>query len=147
MRIHQATVADVGTLTPLFDGYRQFYGKASEPERCEFFLRERLFRGESVVFVASVEGQAAGFTQLYPQFSSVNTGRVWHLNDLFVGPAFRRHGVGKALMLHAIAFAKQDGALRLTLETQVSNAPARALYESLGMSVGNEFVKYALKFE
>jgi ribosomal protein S18 acetylase RimI-like enzyme len=147
MPIHLATLADVAALTPLFDGYRQFYGKSSDRARCEHFLRERLFRGESIIFLATHAGSAAGFTQLYPQFSSVNTGRVWHLNDLFVAPEFRRHGIGKALMLHAIGFAKQDGALRLTLETQATNVPARALYERLGMAVGNEFVKYALKFE
>ena len=147
MKIQQATIADVNSLATLFDGYRQFYGKSSEPERCAFFLHERLFRGESTVFFASINNTPAGFTQLYPQFSSVNTGRVWHLNDLFVAPAHRRHGVGKALMLHAIAFAKQDGALRLTLETHVGNASARALYESLGMTLGTEFVKYAIKFE
>jgi len=147
MKIQQATIADVNSLATLFDGYRQFYGKSSEPERCAFFLHERLFRGESIVFFASINNTPAGFTQLYPQFSSVNTGRVWHLNDLFVAPAHRRHGVGKALMLHAVAFAKQDGALRLTLETHVGNASARALYESLGMMLGTEFVKYAIKFE
>jgi ribosomal protein S18 acetylase RimI-like enzyme len=144
--ITRASIADVTVLVPLFDGYRQFYGKKSEPDRCEFFLRERLFRGESVIFLARTNDMASGFTQLYPTFSSVNVGRIWHLNDLFVAPQARRLGVGRALMLHAVAFARQDGALRLTLETQVGNAQARALYEKLGMTLGTEFVKYALPF-
>lgn len=145
--ISRATPADLPVLTPLFDGYRRFYGKSSHPERCEEFLRERLTRGESVIFLARVEGAPAGMAQLYPTFTSVGLARIWHLNDLFVDPALRRRGVAKALMLHAVAFAKQDGAARLTLETQTTNKEARALYEKLGMLLGTDFVKYGMKFD
>jgi ribosomal protein S18 acetylase RimI-like enzyme len=149
LRIERATVADAAALAPLFDGYRQFYGKPSDIDRAHWFLTERLSRQESVVFGASVSQLHgfAGFVQLYPIFSSVSTGRVWHLNDLFVRVDARRLGIAKALMLHAIAFARQDGAVRLTLETAVDNAPARALYESLGMTLGSTFVKYALPMD
>jgi ribosomal protein S18 acetylase RimI-like enzyme len=147
--ISRATMADAQAIAPLFDGYRQFYGKQSDLDRAHWFISERLLRGESIIFVASVAQVHgfAGFTQLYPTFTSVNTARIWHLNDLFVAPNARRLGVAKALMLHAIAFARQDGALRLTLETAADNAPARALYESLGMTLGTTFVKYALAME
>jgi ribosomal protein S18 acetylase RimI-like enzyme len=142
-------MADAQAIAPLFDGYRQFYGKQSDLDRAQWFISERMLRGESVIFVASVAQVhgLAGFTQLYPTFTSVNTARIWHLNDLFVAPSARRLGVARALMLHAIAFARQDGALRLTLETAADNAPARALYESLGMTLGTTFVKYALAME
>lgn len=147
--IHQARPDDAPALAPLFDAYRQFYAMPSDPARAEVFLRERLTRAECVVFLARAAPKAgpAGFTLLYPHFTSVGTGRVWHLNDLFVAPPHRRAGLGRALMLHAIAFARQDGALRLTLETQANNTAARALYERLGMTLGNEFVKYALRFD
>ena len=100
-----------------------------------------------MVFIGRFGDAAAGFTQLYPTFTSVGMARVWHLNDLFVAEGFRRRGAAKALMLHAIAFARGDGAMRVTLETQVENASARALYESLGMTLGTKFVKYAIGFE
>lgn len=149
--IARARAEDAPIIAPLFAAYRAFYGRpADEVARAEVFVRERLTRTEAVVFLARTQGMppstAAGFTLLYPQFSSVATARVWHLNDLFVDPAQRRGGVAKALMLHAIAFARQDGAVRLTLETQAHNAAARALYESLGMTLGTEFVKYAITF-
>jgi ribosomal protein S18 acetylase RimI-like enzyme len=147
--VFQATMADAQAIAPLFDGYRQFYGKASDLPRAHWFISERLSRGESVILVASlpqVQG-LVGFTQLYPIFTSVNTGRIWHLNDLFVLPSSRRLGVAKALMQQTIAFARQDGAVRLTLETAVDNAPARALYENLGMTLGTTFVKYAIAMD
>lgn len=146
--ITRATLDDATLIAPLFAAYREFYKKPDgDSVRCEVFLRERIAKQESVIFVARQGGVVAGFTQLYPIFTSVGLARVWHLNDLFVSPDHRRHGIAKALMLHAIAFAKQDGAARLTLETQVDNAFARALYEKLGMTLGTEFVKYALKFD
>lgn len=147
--IERATAANVGAVAPLFAAYREFYGKPDgDTERCGVFLHERLARGESIVFVARASGHAtpAGFAQLYPIFTSVGLARVWHLNDLFVAAGHRRAGVAKALVQHCIAFARQDGAARLTLETQANNAPARALYEKLGFVLGTEFVKYAVKF-
>ncbi len=156
--ITRATVSDVPAIAPLFASYREFYKKPDgDPARCEVFLHDRLTRNESIVFVAlpgrghsapaNVPQPISGFAQLYPTFISVGLARVWHLNDLFVAPTFRRHGVALALVQHCIAFARQDGAARLTLETQVNNAAARALYEKLGFVLGTEFVKYAVKFE
>lgn len=157
--ISRAGVEDVHLISPLFAAYREFYGKEKgDAARCGVFMRDRIARGESVVFLARVpsasavsdpgspESSVAGFAQLYPIFTSVGLARVWHLNDLFVAPAHRRAGVAKALVQHCVAFARQDGAARLTLETQHDNAPARALYEKLGFVLGTEFVKYAVKF-
>ncbi len=139
---------DVPAIAPLFAEYREFYGKAhGDSVRCEVFLRERIERNQSVILVARSGGVAAGFAQMYPTFTSVGLARVWHLNDLYVGPELRRCGIGKALTLACIAFARQDGAARLTLETQETNASARALYERLGMTLGTEFVKYAIRFD
>lgn len=146
--ITRATLTDAPLIAPLLAAYREFYKKPDgDSVRCEVFLRERISKNESAIFVARQSNVVAGFTQLYPIFTSVGLARVWHLNDLFVAPEFRRNGVAKALMLHAIAFAKQDGAARLTLETQVDNTSARSLYEKLGMTLGTELVKYALKFD
>jgi ribosomal protein S18 acetylase RimI-like enzyme len=152
MSISRATTDDAPLIAPLFAAYREFYAKPDgDSVRCEVFLRERLSKRESVVFLARVprDGRAvvAGFAQLYPTYTSVGLARVWHMNDLFVLPEFRRRGVAKALTLHAIAFARQDGAARFTLETQHHNAGARALYEHLGMTLGSEFVKYAMRFD
>ena len=74
----------------------------------------------------------AGFTQLYPIFSSVRTARTWLLNDLFVAEHARRGGVARALLNAAAEFGRSEGAAGLVLETTVDNAPARALYRAAG---------------
>ncbi|KAF0699599.1 Aste57867_9850 [Aphanomyces stellatus] len=140
IRVLQASVADVARIAPLFDAYRVFYKQPSDLERAASFVEARLSRAESVVFLASnAQGEDVGFVQLFPSFSSVSTQRLWILNDLFVSPAARRHGVAKALMNRARDFAKTDGAKGLALETDADNVHGQALYESLGYVKGTSF--------
>jgi GNAT superfamily N-acetyltransferase len=130
--IRRATLDDLEVVVPLFDGYRRFYRRASDPNGAREFLRERLARDESVILLATHAGRAAGFTQLYPMFSSVRMARLWILNDLFVAEHARRTGVARALLDAAADFARNDGAAGLMLETAADNAPARALYRAAG---------------
>lgn len=130
--VSRAAHDDLDALVPLFDAYRVFYGQPSDPDAARAFLGARLQHDESVVFIARENGMPAGFTQLYPAFSSVAARRLWILNDLFVVPAARKHGVARALMDTARAFAASSGAVRITLETARDNRAAQALYESLG---------------
>ncbi|MEO5963171.1 MAG: GNAT family N-acetyltransferase [Thermomonas sp.] len=132
---HRAGPADLDALVPLFDAYRQFYGQPSDLERAREWLRSRLRLGESVAFVAMRNNVMVGFVQLYPMFSSVRTARTWILNDLFVDAAVRRCGAGQALLDAAARFAREDGAMGISLETTQDNAAARALYEAAGWSV------------
>ena len=130
--IRAATIADLDAVAPLFDAYRQFYGQPADPARARAFIGDRLRNGDAVILLAQRGGAAAGFTQLYPLFSSVRTGRIWQLNDLYVAPTARRHGVGRALLDAARDHAAASGALGLQLETQRSNAAAQRLYAALG---------------
>lgn len=141
----QATPADVGEVAPLFDLYRQFYGKAPNEESARRFLFARLSKGESVVFFVRREEKAVGFVQLYPAFSSVNLTRQWILNDLFVLAEARKLGYGRALMERAHRLAEQSRANGLVLETAVSNQTSQRLYESLGWKRDEEFYRYSFK--
>ena len=133
VRVREAGVDDVDRLAPLFDGYRRFYRQSSDLAAGRRFLSERLAAGESCVFVAETpEGEAVGFVQLFPSFSSVSMQRLWVLNDLFVTPDARRVGVARALMERARRLAVETDAKGLILETESHNAAAKALYEDLG---------------
>lgn len=146
--ITRATLADLDALAPLFDGYRVFYGKPSDIAKARAFLQERLGNDESVIFLArDACGDALGFTQLYPCFSSVSARRLWILNDLFVSPNARRRGVARALLEHAREHGLQTGVVRLTLQTARDNAQAQALYESLGWVREEGMYEYALELQ
>lgn len=143
--IHRATLDDLDALVPLFDGYRGFYAQASDPGLARDFLRARLGNGESAVFLATLDdGAPAGFTQLYPMFSSVRAARTWVLNDLFVAPQARRHGVARALLDAAARFAREDGAIRLELETTPDNLQAQALYRAHGWQPYDDTLRFHL---
>lgn len=141
--VRQAMISDLDLVAPLFDAYRQFYRKPTDIALAKQFLSERIQRGESVIFLAVDEGgQAFGFTQLYPSFSSGARARVLILNDLFVVPEARRSGVGTALLAAAAEYGKSVGAVRLTLSTEVTNKTAQALYEAEGWKRQTDFHVY-----
>jgi ribosomal protein S18 acetylase RimI-like enzyme len=142
--IHQATVHDVDRLAPLFDGYRQFYGQASDVAGARAFLLSRFSHSESVIFVASRDSAAIGFTQLYPSFSSISMARIYVLSDLFVANASRKLGAARLLLDAAVHFGRSIGARQLTLETARTNLQAQALYESSGWERDNDFYVYQI---
>jgi GNAT superfamily N-acetyltransferase len=151
LEIVRATPDDLSALVPLFDGYRQFYKQASDPEAGRRFLAAHFENGTSVIFLAfhttaGSERRACGFTQLYPSFSSVSLKLLWILNDLFVVSAARGLGVGRALLERAREFAAGTGARGLTLKTAVDNYSAQALYESAGWKRDEQFYSYDLYF-
>jgi GNAT superfamily N-acetyltransferase len=140
MNIHQATINDVDRIAPLFDGYRQFYGKSTNLDAARAFILERFKNYQSIVFLANDEnGIAAGFTQLFPSFSSVSMARTFILNDLYVIPSARRSGVGAKLIQAAATYGKSVGAIRLTLSTAIDNCSAKTLYVSNGWKQDEAF--------
>ena len=54
------------------------------------------------------------------------------LLEIAVQPAMQGRGYGKALLAHAIALARRNGAVRMFLEVRESNARARKMYTSFG---------------
>jgi GNAT superfamily N-acetyltransferase len=142
VRSVRAELDDLDALVPLFDAYRRFYGQASDLPGARAFLADRFKRGESVIFLAVVDGAIVGFTQLYPSFSSVSMKRLWVLNDLFVTPDARKSGAGRALLERAERWAAETGAKGLTLSTQVTNLGAQRLYEACGWTKDDEFLQY-----
>ena len=138
----RAELDDLDALAPLFDAYRRFYGQPSDIAGARAFLADRFKRGESVIFLAVVDGAIVGFTQLYPSFSSVSMKRLWVLNDLFVTPDARKSGAGRALLERAERWAAETGAKGLTLSTQLTNLGAQRLYEACGWTKDDEFIHY-----
>lgn len=144
--IRRAGPQDLDALAELFDAYRRFYGQPADLARARDWLRTRMRFGESVVLIAERGGVAAGFTQLYPMFSSVRTARTWILNDLFVADEARRSGVARALLDAAAQYARDDGAAGISLETTRDNTAARALYHAAGWHA-DETQWYSLSFD
>lgn len=141
--VRPASVFDLDAIVPLFDAYRQFYGRVSDPPGARAFLLERFEHQQSLILLAlSDRGDAIGFTQLYPSFSSTAMARIYVLNDLFVAPSARRRRVGSRLLEAAESHARAVGAVRLSLSTGIGNVDAQALYAASGWERDAQFLVF-----
>ncbi|REJ71017.1 MAG: GNAT family N-acetyltransferase [Proteobacteria bacterium] len=147
MHIRTAKESDVPRVAPLFNAYREFYGQNSDLDGARDCISDNLNLGRSTIFVSEEEGEAVGFTQLYPAFCSVEMKPFYVLYDLFVSPNHRTKGIGSALLNHAHAWAKSQGAFRVVLETAHTNTTAQSVYEGLGYEMETEFRKYSFSTE
>lgn len=143
--VKRAAFENLNEVSELFNSYRVFYKQDSDLVLAVSFISERLKNKDSVIFYAhDKSGNALGFTQLYPTFSSVSAKSSWVLNDLYVSLAARRLGVGRSLMETAKAFAIEKKSKGIALETAEDNFNAQALYESLGYEKGTGIYSYFL---
>ena len=145
--VREANIQDLEPLAQLFDSYRQFYEQASDNALASAFIAERMNKQESVIFVSeNGEKQLIGFCQIYTSFCSVSAAKIGILYDLFVGTNARKTGAGKALMLAAHEYAKNNGFARLDLSTAKTNFAAQSLYESLGWVRDEIYYTYSKTF-
>ena len=105
-------------------------------------LREALFgaRPACEALVAQAGGRAVGFALYFTTFSTFLCQPGLYLEDLFVEPAHRGAGIGKALLRRLAALAAERGCGRLEWRVLDWNAPSIRFYESLGASLLKEWV-------
>ena len=136
---------ELNSVSTLFDAYRVFYGQSSDLIAATNFIAERIANGDSVIILATdSEGNALGFTQMFPAFTSVGLAKTYIVNDLFVDPSARRRGVADLLLTEAAKFARDSGAVRLQLCTAKENLEAKALYTAGGWQPNTAFDYYTL---
>src|SRR6186997_1227388 len=132
MIIRRAKKKDIDKLSMLFDKYRIFYKQSSNIDNARSFLKKRMKRKESVIFVAEERKELIGFTQLFPIFSSVSMKRTWLLNDLYVNEKARGMGVARKLLDAAKDFGAKTNSKWLILQTAADNFAAQKVYEKNG---------------
>lgn len=144
----RADASHLDLIAPLFDAYRVFYRQPSNLAQSRAFIAERIARDESVIFLAQDDtGEALGFVQLFPTFSSIDAHRTWLLGDLFTTDNARGRGVGTLLMNTARSFAVLSGGKGMVLETATDNLNAQRLYESLGYVRDSGYYTYCLDLQ
>jgi len=92
--------------------------------------------------VVALDKLPVGFAHFYFHPSSWSVSENCCLQDLFVSPAARGRGVGRALVEAVAHLARQRGCSVLHWRTRESNAPAHALYSQFAQRT--EFVSYRL---
>ena len=139
MIIRRAKKKDISQLSVLFDKYRIFYKQKSDMDSARSFLKKRIKRKESVIFVAEERKDLVGFTQLFPIFSSVSMQRTWLLNDLYVNEKARGMGAATGLLNAAKDFGAETNSKWLLLQTAADNFTAQKVYEKNGWIKETDF--------
>lgn len=134
MQITFASDALSSSLGELFDSYRQFFTGRPDLERSRAFVRERLRAGDSIFFVAVEDGDAIGFVQLYPIWSSWHCKRIWFLSDLYVAESARKAGAGSALIERVKAYARETNASSVMVELPKGEPSLYDFYARLGFA-------------
>lgn len=149
--IAQAGMLELDRIVPLFDQYRMFYDRPSDPDLARRFLQDRIQHRDSVIFMAldadAPDETVFGFALLYPSFDSIEATPIWTLNDLYVREEFRRQGVARMLIERGRRLAENTGARIVSLSTGRDNYPSRQLYEKLGFELDDEFCTYHLRLD
>lgn len=139
MIVRRAKKKDIEQLSILFDKYRIFYKQKGDIEKAVSFLKKRMKRKESVIFVAEERKELIGFTQLFPIFSSTNMMRTWLLNDLYVNESSRGMGAATKLLDAAKEFGAATNSKWLILQTAADNFTAQKVYEKNGWIKETDF--------
>src|SRR5262245_53082417 len=133
MRIETVSAATFELVLPLIADYQRFYEATPDHARNRsHFAQFQEDHSQGIQFVALDEtDRALGFATLYFPFGSVSARVNCLMNDLYAIPEARGQGVGRALILHCLAYARDHGFSSIYWQTAQSNARAQRLYDSL----------------
>ncbi|HZO19024.1 MAG TPA: GNAT family N-acetyltransferase [Gemmatimonadaceae bacterium] len=147
--IRFATVEDVPLILTLIRGLAEYERLASEAVVTGDGLRKSLFgeRPQAEVIIAELGGQPAGFALFFHNFSTFLGKHGLYLEDLFVLPEFRGHGIGRALMARLARIAVERDCGRFEWWVLDWNEPAIGFYESLGARPMSDWTVYRLTGE
>lgn len=132
--IREATAADVPVLLQLVRELAAYEREPEAVETTEPMLTEALFGPRPVAscHVAELDGAVAGFALWYVTFSTWKGRPGLWLEDLFVRPDARGHGLGRALLQRLAAVCVERGYPRFEWWVLDWNVDAQGFYRSLG---------------
>ncbi len=134
LSIRPAAAADLPLIAQLIRELAEYEKLAHEVRFDEAVLGAKLFgaRPYAEVVIGELSGIPQGFALFFHNFSTFEGRPGIYLEDLFVRPAARGSGLGKALLSHLAALAVERDCARLEWSVLDWNAPAIGFYQALG---------------
>src|SRR5688572_21674453 len=134
--VRPASAEDSALIHAFIRGLAEYERLLDQVEATPESIRASLFpddgRPVAHCVIGELDGEPAGFALYFYNFSTFVGRPGLYLEDLYVTPARRGHGLGKALLLHLARLAHERGCGRMEWSVLGWNAPAIAFYESLG---------------
>jgi GNAT superfamily N-acetyltransferase len=144
--VRAATLSDVPTVLSLLRELAAYEGKLDCVRIDESLLAEYAFveRACIEVLLGLLDGNAVSYAIFFPHFGSYR-GRPWlYLEDLYVQPDARGHGVGRTIMAHLASITVQRGWAGMAWGVLDWNEPAFTFYRGLGATESNGHVSMDL---
>ncbi len=144
--VRLADHSDAEAVARLMIGFRDHLGYDWPSDNAFLAGVEKLLDDINTDFLlGDLDGEPAGVAVLRYRFGIWRAGTDALVEDVFVAESARGSGLGRRLMDAAIARARERGARRMELDTNDTNAPAIALYESLGFrNAGDRYYRLHL---
>ena len=158
LTIRAVAESDAAAWRRLWAGYVAFYAATVADEITEHTWRRMLDPAAPVIGrvaecgvaecgvaecgVAEGDGHVAGFSVSVIHEGTWTLAPVCYLEDLFVDPAARGGGIGRALIEDLVDLGRQRGWSRLYWHTRAGNTAARRLYDRF--AAADDFVRYRM---
>jgi GNAT superfamily N-acetyltransferase len=141
LRIVSARPDQIGLIFSLIRELAEYEKLLHEVEATEAGIGAALFCDNPRLFceIAEWNGEGVGFAVWFLNFSTFSGRYGIYLEDLFVRPAFRGKGIGKALLADLARTCVKNGWSRLQWSVLDWNAPSIAFYKSLGAVLMDEW--------
>ena len=142
LRIRKAEAGDVSQILALVRELAEYEKASHEVKATEADLLRDGFAGTPRFFVelAEWESAPAGFALWFYNYSTWEGRPGLYLEDLYVRPALRGRGIGKALLVHLARRAAAEGCGRFQWQVLDWNTPSIDFYEALGAKALREWI-------
>ncbi len=146
LHIAAASADDAPLILALVRELAEYEKLADQVSATEDALRESLFgeRPAAEVLIARVDGEPAGFALFFGSYSTFLARPGIYLEDLFVRPAFRGLGIGRALLIEVAALAVSRRCGRVEWSVLDWNEPAIGFYRRLGARPLDDWTMFRL---
>ena len=145
LELRPAQAGDKERWLVLWQGYLDFYKTLLTSQQTELTWSRILDLDFNMKCVVAIQdGLVVGFTTYNLQNSTWSENGHCYLEDLFVDPAVRGGGVGRALIDYVKAFAIENKCSRLYWNTDEDNATARKLYDTYSLESGKRQYRISL---
>ncbi|MBN8840258.1 MAG: GNAT family N-acetyltransferase [Sphingomonadales bacterium] len=139
--IRPSTPQDCGTILRFVRELAEYEREPDAVEANEAMLADALFATPPAAeaLIAERDGVAIGFALFFHNFSTWTGKRGIYLEDLYVTPAARGSGAGKALLVHLAGLALDRGCARFEWSVLDWNTPAIDFYRTMGATGMDEW--------
>ena len=142
LTLRDAVPADAALILQYIRELAEYERAPEKAVATEADLLEHGFGGNPLIHVIMAEwaGRPAGFALWFLNFSTWEGKPGLYLEDLFVRPEFRGHGIGKALLKRLARIAVERGCCRYQWQVLDWNTPSIEFYETHGAQVLKEWL-------